>query len=114
VVRDDADSGSGDNNDHNVPDGASGGGPAQRVHLNPRHRAVAFEGRLPISPQNLIPKTKRVASPSRDPPQKSPSYNIPPGYEDVEDFGEPDEPPNNIPEMHPRDNSVSVCNICCM
>jgi hypothetical protein len=36
VVQDDADSGSGDNNDHDVPVRASGDGPAQRVHSNPR------------------------------------------------------------------------------
>lgn len=97
------------------------GGPASRVHSNPRMRPVPFQGKLGVSPASTS-KDAATCGPAGTPTSRMTKYKDPPGYDDVEDFGRTSETEIQLPVLRPKNNSVSAqkpvaCNIlfsCCI
>ena len=85
------------------------GGPASRVHSNPRMRPVPFQGKFGVSPASTS-KDQAPSGPAGTPTSRKTKYRDPPGYDNVEDFGRSSDTEIHLPVLRPKNNSVSARN----
>jgi hypothetical protein len=85
------------------------GGPASRVHSNPRMRPIPFQGKLGVSPASTS-KDQAASGPAGTPTSRKTKYKDPPGYDDLEDFGRSSETEVVLPVLRPKNNSVRLRN----
>ena len=81
------------------------GGPACRVHSNPRMRPIPFQGKLGVSPASTS-KDQVPSGPAGTPTSRMTKYRDPPGYDNVEDFGKSSDTEIQLPVLRPKNNSV--------
>lgn len=85
------------------------GGPASRVHSNPRMRPIPFQGKFGVSPASTS-KDQAPSGPAGTPTSRKTKYRDPPGYDNVEDFGRSSSTEIQLPVLRPKNNSVSARN----
>lgn len=82
------------------------GRPANIVHNNPRMKVVPFESRLAVA-RTPACKEKAPMSVAAGKAPFVPRYKDPPGYENVTDFGCTSDSDYTVPNLQPRNSSVS-------